>query len=134
MAFLIAHLTGLPFVPFSAVTAGIKEVKAVIQEAERQKRLSKEVRMKKVALLCLVAFALSVVTAPSAWAKECPKVHKEVMELIGKAEKAKMDPKKIEDWKKRAAEGLKLHEAGKHDDSLKILKPLRDEVKKAVGA
>lgn len=40
LAFLIAHLTGFPFVPFSAVTAGIKEVKEVIQEAGRQQRLS----------------------------------------------------------------------------------------------
>lgn len=40
LAFLIAHETGLPFVPFSAVTAGIKEVKEVIQEAGRQQRLS----------------------------------------------------------------------------------------------
>jgi len=40
LAYLIAALTGSPFVPFSAVTSGIREVKEVILEAERQRRLS----------------------------------------------------------------------------------------------
>jgi putative ATPase len=40
LAFLIASSTGLPFVPFSAVTSGIKEVKEVIQEAQEKRRLS----------------------------------------------------------------------------------------------
>lgn len=38
LARLIAHLTSADFVPFSAVLSGIKEVKAVMAEAERNRR------------------------------------------------------------------------------------------------
>jgi putative ATPase len=41
LARLIAHLSKADFVPFSAVLAGIKEVKAVMVEAERNRRLGR---------------------------------------------------------------------------------------------
>jgi putative ATPase len=41
LARLIARLTRCDFVPFSAVTSGIKEVKAVLTEAERTRRLGR---------------------------------------------------------------------------------------------
>jgi putative ATPase len=41
LARLIAHLSRADFVPFSAVLAGIKEVKAVMAEAERNRRLGR---------------------------------------------------------------------------------------------
>ncbi len=40
LARLVAHSTDSPFVPFSAVTSGIKEVKAVMADAERVRRAS----------------------------------------------------------------------------------------------
>jgi len=40
LAQIIAAMTGSHFIPFSAVTAGIKEIKAVIQEANQQQRYS----------------------------------------------------------------------------------------------
>ncbi len=38
LAFLVAHLTRCDFVPFSAVLSGIKEIKAVMADAEKSRR------------------------------------------------------------------------------------------------
>ncbi|MDH7498876.1 MAG: replication-associated recombination protein A [candidate division NC10 bacterium] len=40
LAHIIAAMTGSHFIPFSAVTAGIKEIKEVIREAQQQQRYS----------------------------------------------------------------------------------------------
>ena len=39
LAFLIAQQSGATFIPFSAVLSGIKEIKAVMADAERAKRM-----------------------------------------------------------------------------------------------
>src|SRR6266852_2473182 len=41
LARLIARITRCDFIPFSAVLAGIKEIKAVMVEAERNRRLGR---------------------------------------------------------------------------------------------
>ena len=76
--------------------------------------------MKKGMLPILVAFALSVV-APSAWAKECPKLYKECQELL------KTNPNA--EAKKLCEEGIKLHEEGQHDKSVKTLREALSKLK-----
>ena len=41
LAFLVAHLTRCEFVPFSAVLSGIKEIKAVMVDAEKSRRVGR---------------------------------------------------------------------------------------------
>ncbi len=79
--------------------------------------------MRRLAFVVFVAFALSTAGVPAAWAKSCPKLYKRATEAIEKAEKAKkIDAAKAAAWKKCADDGLKLHEQGKHDESVKALK------------
>ncbi|MBI3990256.1 MAG: hypothetical protein HY347_11645 [candidate division NC10 bacterium] len=79
--------------------------------------------MKRLVLAVAVAFALSMAGAPAAWAKTCPKLYKRATDAIAKAEKEKkIDAEKATAWKKCADDGHKLHEEGKHDESVKALK------------
>jgi len=79
--------------------------------------------MRRLASVVFVAFALSMAGAPAAWARQCPKLYKRATEAIEKAQKAgKIDAEKAAAWKKCADDGLKLHDEGKHADSVKALK------------
>jgi len=88
--------------------AGITEV--------REKEMKS---VKKVVVLTLLVFAVSLIWMPSAaWAFRCTKLYKEALELIDKGGKA---PKVLEEAKKLAEEGIRLHAEGKHKESVKVL-------------
>lgn len=85
--------------------------------------------MKKFVVVSLMAFAMSFAGAPAVWAKSCPKLYKRATEAIEKAQKAgKIDSAKAATWKQCADGGLKLHEQGKHDESVKALKKCLKEM------
>lgn len=74
--------------------------------------------MRKVLLTVLAAFfSVGLVVSP-VWAKTCPKLAKQAKEAIaaGKYDKATVDKANA-----LIAQGEKLHEQGKHDESVKTL-------------
>lgn len=94
--------------------------------------------MKKVALLILAAFALSVVAAPAAWAKTCPKVYKEGKDLLAEYEKMPgADKEKIKKFNAQLEEAIGLHNKGQspgdHDKSVAMSKEVIAQLKKLVG-
>lgn len=76
--------------------------------------------MKKI--LTVVAVAVAVAFAGPAFAKECPLLIKQLKE-------AKVDPAKKAQVDKLVAEAQKLHDTGKHEESVKKA----DEAAKVAG-
>jgi hypothetical protein len=73
--------------------------------------------MKRVVTAIAFALALAVASGP-ALAFHCPKDIAANNEAIAAAEKAGTDSKKIAEAKKLNADALKLHQAGRHQDSI----------------
>lgn len=91
--------------------------------------------MKKMALLILVAFAVSVVTAQAAWAKTCPKVYKEGKELLAEYEKMPgADQEKVKKFNAHLEEAIGLHNKGiDHEKSVAMSKEVIAQLKKLLG-
>lgn len=88
-----------------------------------------------MALLILVAFAVSVVTAPAAWAKTCPKVYKEGKELLAEYEKMPgADKEKVKKFNAHLEEAIGLHNKGiDHEKSVAMSKEVIAQLKKLLG-
>lgn len=61
----------------------------------------------------LTAGVVLSLTAGPAWAKTCPKLYKQCQDALSKTPN--------EEAKKLCEEGIKLHEEGKHDESVATL-------------
>ena len=76
-----------------------------------------------------VAFAAALAfTAGPALANSCPTIHKANLDLIAAAEKKGMDRTLTAAAKRLNEDGLKLHEAGKHAESMVLLTKSREIV------
>ncbi|MFN3476504.1 MAG: hypothetical protein ACK4Z6_02980 [Candidatus Methylomirabilales bacterium] len=91
--------------------------------------------MKKIAPFILVAFALSIVAAPAAWAKTCPKVYKEGKDLLAEYEKMPgADKEKIKKFNAQLEEAIGLHNKGlDHEKSVAMSKEVIAQLKKLLG-
>jgi len=79
--------------------------------------------MKRIAFAVLLILALTFsLGAQPAWARQCKKLYKEAQELIAQQENAPNNPETFEEAKKLAEKGIKLHEEGQHDASVKTLR------------
>ncbi len=75
--------------------------------------------MKKRAAGILAFVFILGLNAPVVFAYHCPKLVKECEALVAKLEKRKgTDQEKLAEAKAGCAEALKLHEAGKHKESV----------------
>ena len=82
--------------------------------------------MRKLMAVTAVTVALAF-TAGGAFASSCPKVIKETRES---AAKMKADDPKVKAVVAKLDEAQKLHDAGKHDDSLKLANEAAADLKK----
>ena len=82
--------------------------------------------MRKLIAVTAVAVALAF-TAGGAFASSCPKVIKETRES---AAKMKADDPKVKAVVAKLDEAQKLHDAGKHADSLKLANEAAADLKK----
>ncbi|MBI4490624.1 MAG: hypothetical protein HY694_16185 [Deltaproteobacteria bacterium] len=83
--------------------------------------------MEKKALLMFSLIGILLLSAPSAWARTCPKLIKEGQETLAKVKLTKADEDKV---KALLGEAQKLHDNGSHAASVKKANEALDLLKK----